>query len=77
MKKILLITAIVVFGMGTTYAQDDSEVSATSEGKWLIEANTGNAMLGTTGLYFATSDGNTAYNIGFDGGYFVIDDLAI
>ena len=43
----------------------------------LIEANTGNAMLGTTGVYFTSSDGESTYNIGFDGGYFIMDDLAI
>src|SRR5690606_2748842 len=42
-----------------------------------IEANTGNALLGTTGIYFSSSDGSSSYNIGLDGGYFIMDDLAI
>jgi hypothetical protein len=55
MKK-LLFAAAAVFAFGFANAQDQ-----TSKGKWLIEANTGNAMLGTTGLYFASSDGESAY----------------
>jgi len=50
---------------------------STSAGSILIEANTGNAMLGSTSFMFSSSDGNTLYNLGLDGGYFIIDDLAI
>jgi len=77
MKKIILsILAVVVFG--TANAQDSSDNGGqTAKGKWLIEANTGNAMLGTTGVYFASIDGESAYNIGLDGGYFIMDDLAL
>ena len=75
MKKLLL-TAVAVLGLSTMNAQDDS-TSQTSKGKWLIEANTGNAMLGNTGFYLSTSDGVTSYNIGLDGGYFIMDDLAL
>jgi outer membrane protein W len=71
MKK-LLFAAAAVFAFGFANAQDQ-----TSKGKWLIEANTGNAMLGTTGLYFASSDGESAYNVGLDGGYFIMDKLAL
>lgn len=79
MKKILLFTALLVFGY-TANAQDedmDSGSSATAKGSWLIEANTGNAMLGTTGFYFTSSDGNSTYNLGLDGGYFIMDNLAL
>ena len=70
--------AVAVFGFSNVNAQDDdSNGGQTSKGKWLIEANTGNAMLGTTGIYFASSDGSSEYNIGLDGGYFIMDDLAI
>lgn len=70
--------AVAVFGFTNVNAQDDdSNGGQTSKGKWLIEANTGNAMLGTTGIYFASSDGSSEYNIGLDGGYFIMDDLAI
>jgi hypothetical protein len=34
-------------------------------------------MLGSTSFMFASSDGATQYNIGLDGGYFVLDDLAV
>jgi len=78
MKKLLLMAAVAVFGFSNVNAQDDdSNGGQTSKGKWLIEANTGNAMLGTTGIYFASSDGSSEYNIGLDGGYFIMDDLAI
>lgn len=78
MKKLLLMAAVAVFGFTNVNAQDDdSNGGQTSKGKWLIEANTGNAMLGTTGIYFASSDGSSEYNIGLDGGYFIMDDLAI
>lgn len=72
MKK-LLFAAVAVFAFSAANAQDGQ----TSKGKILVEANTGNAMLGTTGFYFSSSDGSSSYNIGLDGGYFVIDDLAL
>jgi hypothetical protein len=34
-------------------------------------------MLGTTGFYFASQDGESEYNIGVDGGYFIMDKLAL
>ena len=75
MKK-LFIAAFAVCAFSFSNAQDDSSGS-TSKGKILIEANTGNAMLGNTGFYFASSDGESTYNFGLDGGYFIADDLAI
>ena len=75
MKKILL-SALAVFAFTFANAQEDNG-SQTSKGKWLIEANTGNAMLGTTGFYFASQDGESEYNIGVDGGYFIMDKLAL
>ena len=76
MKNLILVT-FAVFAFTSANAQDDGSVKQTSEGKWLIEANTGNAVLGTTGIYFSTTDGSSSYNIGLDGGYFIIDDFAI
>ncbi len=78
MKKIIL-TVAAVFAFGFANAQDKKESSGnqTSKGKLLIEANTGNAMLGNTGFYFASADGESSYNIGLDGGYFVMDNLAL
>jgi opacity protein-like surface antigen len=74
MKKLLLSAAIAVFAMSNINAQDGGQ---TSKGKILIEANTGNEMLGTTGIYFTSQDGNSDYNVGLDGGYFIMDDLAL
>ncbi|MDH4403301.1 MAG: hypothetical protein QE264_03535 [Flavobacterium sp.] len=78
MKKIIL-TAAAVFAFSFANAQDKkgSSGNQTSKGKLLIEANTGNAMLGNTGLYFTSFDGESSYNIGLDGGYFVMDNLAL
>lgn len=78
MKKIIL-TMAAVFAVSFANAQDkkDGASGQTSKGKWLVEANTGNAMLGTTGFYFASQDGESSYNVGLDGGYFIMDDLAI
>jgi len=74
MKK-LFIAAFAVLSFGAVSAQDGG--NQTSKGKFLIEANTGNAMLGTTGIYFSSQDGASNFNIGLDGGYFVMDKLAV
>lgn len=71
MKKLLL-TAAAVLTFGFVNAQDQ-----VSKGKWLIEANTGNEMIGTTSFHFSSQDGNTSYNLGLDGGYFIMDKLAL
>ena len=79
MKKIIL-TAAAVFAFSFANAQDKKAENGggqTSEGKWLIEANTGNAVLGTTGFYLTSVDGESSYNLGLDGGYFIADDLAL
>ena len=70
MKKLLLCAAVAVFGLSQVNAQ-------TEKGKILIEANTGNALLGSTGIHFSSSDGSSTYNVGLDGGYFIMDDLAL
>lgn len=75
MKK-LMIAAIAVFVFAQVNAQDGG-TNPTAKGTWLIEANTGNAMLGTTGIYFSSQDGDSSYNVGLDGGYFIMDDLAL
>lgn len=69
-KIILMILAVFAFGFVNAQEQ-------TAKGKWLIEANTGNAMLGSTGFSFSSSDGSNQYNLGLDGGYFVADNLAL
>ncbi|MBZ0328375.1 MAG: hypothetical protein K8F54_12260 [Altibacter sp.] len=81
MKKLLFMAALAVFGLSSnSYAQgDDSGGGQTDQGSWLIEANTGfgEAAGGGTGIYLRSIDGTTAWNIGFDAGYFIIDDLAL
>lgn len=59
-----------------TYAQDGGQ---TVKGKWLIEANTGfgAAHPASTSIGFWSQDGFSQYNIGFEGGYFVMDNLAV
>ncbi|WP_405572338.1 hypothetical protein [Winogradskyella sp. Asnod2-B02-A] len=78
MKKLLFTAAIAVLGFANVNAQEEATTNGpTSKGKILIEANTGNAVLGTTGIYFSSTDGESTYNIGLDGGYFIMDDLAL
>lgn len=80
MKKIIL-TLAAVFAVSFANAQDAKEKSGgsqTSEGKWLIEANTGfGREVGNTGFFLTSEDGNTSYNIGAEAGYFVMENLAI
>jgi opacity protein-like surface antigen len=84
MKKLLLSAAIAVLAIANVNAQDGG--GQTSKGKWLIEANTGFSSSMGEGLYQHTAntgfgltsiDGTTVWSIGAEGGYFVIDDLAI
>ncbi|MEO2060715.1 MAG: hypothetical protein ABGW76_11625 [Mesonia sp.] len=76
-EKIVLIAAIAVCGMFSANAQEES--GQTSKGKWLVEANTnfGAAHAANTGISFYSVNGNTSYSVGFEGGYFVMDNLAI
>ena len=69
MKKLLL-TAAAVFALTTVTAQ-------TEKGSLLIETNIANQMVGTTSFALQSYDGETAYSLGVDGGYFIMDDLAI
>ncbi len=75
MKKLIL-TAIAVVSFMFTNAQDGT-TGPTAKGKWLIEANTGFDSVGGTAFRFRSRDGETIWNIGAEGGYFVIDDLAV
>ncbi|MDN3677919.1 hypothetical protein QWY90_11425 [Flavobacterium paronense] len=80
MKKIIL-TVAAVFALTFANAQDKDKKEGgnqTSEGKWLIEANTGFGRgVGSTAFALTSEDGNTSYNIGAEAGYFVMDNLAI
>lgn len=72
MKKLIL-TAAAVFALGIANAQEQ-----TKSGKLLVEVNTGFGQnVGGTGLQFASTDGKSTYNIGAEGGYFVMDNLAL
>ncbi|WP_111307583.1 hypothetical protein [Confluentibacter sediminis] len=86
MKKLLLSAAIAVFGLSQVNAQDEAVGGQTSKGKWLIEANTGFSTFSesslfqhsaNTGFGLSSFDGNTTWSVGAEGGYFVMDDLAI
>jgi hypothetical protein len=73
MKKIILTTLAV---LGFTFANAQEQ---TAKGKWLIEANTGFGGEGTgnTSFRLTSEDGDTAWNVGAEGGYFVMDNLAV
>ena len=77
MKKVLLIAALAVFGLSNVNAQDDQEHGPIQEGKWLIEINTGSWTTGNTAFSLTSVDGNTMWSVGAEGGYFVVDNLAI
>ena len=78
MKKVWLTCIMVV---GFVFVINAQDTGPTSQGKWLIEANTGfgdqAAHGASTGFGLSTSDGSTLWSIGFEGGYFIIDDLAL
>jgi outer membrane protein W len=71
MKKLLL-TAAAVFAFGFANAQEQ-----TKEGKWVIEANTGSDATGSTAISFRSTEFGSNFNLGADGGYFIMDNLAL
>lgn len=78
MKKIILtVAAVFAFGFANAQEATSDNGGQTAKGNLLIEANTGFAETGSTGIYFASQDGNSSYNFGVDGGYFIMDDLAL
>ncbi|WP_417360111.1 hypothetical protein [Galbibacter sp.] len=78
MKKILVTATFILGALFASNAQSTSN-PALSEGSWLVEANTnfGRAHRSNTGFSLNTSDDYTEWNVGFEGGYFIIDDLAL
>ena len=81
MKKIIL-SAAALFVFGFANAQDkkgNSDGGQTAKGKWLIEANTnfGTPVGSNTGFSYSTTDGDSNYSVGAEGGYFVMDNLAL
>lgn len=73
----MLMAAFAVFGLSNVNAQDDAAGTALAEGNWVIEVNTGSWAPGNTAFSLTSVDGNTAYSIGAEAGYFIMDDLAI
>lgn len=54
-----------------------SERHHTDKGKWLIENNFGNSSYSNTALNVFNNDGDGAWNLGLDLGYFLIKNLAV
>lgn len=80
MKKLILsVAAVCAFGLANAQEASTDNGGQTAKGKWLIEANTGfgDQFLGNTGFGLRSEDGDTSWSIGAEGGYFVMDDLAI
>ena len=68
MKKAIALIALL-FSIGL--------IAQTEKGEIFVEANTGTRATGNTSFSLSASDGNTAWSIGIDGGYFLMDDLAV
>jgi hypothetical protein len=78
MKKLMLMAAVAVFGLSNVNAQEEhNDHGSIHEGKWLIEINTGSWATGSTAFSLTSIDGDTQWSVGAEGGYFVIDNLAI
>jgi hypothetical protein len=75
MKKITLsIIALLAFTFTNAQAKDGQ----LNKGSWLIEANTGFGQnVGSTAIYFSSTNGVTSFNVGAEGGYFIKDNLAL
>lgn len=75
MKKFLLILTVALSTMAT------AQNLATTKGKWLVEANTifgrQASKTGNTSISYASNGDQSEWNFGLQGGYFVIDNLAI
>ncbi|MDA6069427.1 hypothetical protein NJT12_07335 [Flavobacterium sp. AC] len=69
-----ILAAIAVMTIGFASAQEQ-----TKKGKYLIEGNTSFGATGTgnTGFALRSEDGTTSWNVGAEGGYFVMDNLAV
>ena len=77
MKKLMLFAALAAFGLSNVNAQDEDDHGAIQKGKWLIEINTGSWTTGSTAFSLTSANGNTQWSAGAEGGYFVMDNLAI
>lgn len=77
MKKLFLAAVIAAFGFTANAQGSDDGGNALSEGSWVIEANTGSWTTGSTAFSLTSVDGYTAYSVGAEAGYFVMDNLAV
>lgn len=79
MRNFLVTLTFALGAIAATHAQFDTTNSALSEGSWLVEANTnfGRAHASQTSFSLNIYDDYTVWNIGFEGGYFIMDDFAI
>ncbi|TDI78921.1 MAG: hypothetical protein E2O83_05640 [Bacteroidetes bacterium] len=79
MKKLLIFAAFVLFVMTTNFAQDETSGNPTDQGVIVIEINTGfgESSTSNTGFALRSRDGTTAWAIGGEAGYFILDDLAL
>ncbi len=76
MRK-LFIALLLTIGFCITTTAQNANNGQTSKGNWLLEANTGTWATGNTSFSLTSIDGNTAWSIGAEAGYFVEDNLAI
>ena len=80
MKKLFLFAVVAIFGF-TASAQEEKATTGgqTDQGGWLVEVNTGFGGYDNygTGIYFRSRDGESFYNVGVEGGYFVMNNLAV
>ena len=79
MKRLILTFAVIIAFAWTAQAQNAG--NQTASGKWLIEANTGFGDMvahgASTSFGLSSWDGMTIWSLGMEGGYFVMDDLAL
>ena len=79
MKKLFLVGALALFGAMNAQTAKSSN-GATAKGKWVIETNAGSPLHylgGSTAFSLTSVDGETLWNVGAEGGYFVADKLAV
>ncbi|UJH66902.1 hypothetical protein [Allomuricauda sp. SCSIO 65647] len=76
MKKVILVV-LGLFGTAVMVNAQNGNSGQTSEGSWFLEVNTGSFSTGNTSFSLTSSDGNTSWSAGIDGGYFVTENLAV
>ena len=79
MKKLFLVGALALFGAMNAQTAKSSN-GATAKGKWVIETNAGSPLHylgGSTAFSLTSVDGETRWNVGAEGGYFVADNFAV